>query len=154
MSIVVLRCRWTVWTRQGPPQCIGQLMVVTWRVYRLSWISQSVRSTFRYISNLVVYAVHVVFCCIFYLSIEKKKFLDLFNIINPARQYLSLTLSPPAVKTQWLSQCQAFQRLVRSSNSLVNWTFDLLNQLSISLACFWKHWMLFASVCNVNTLGQ
>jgi hypothetical protein len=39
-----------------------------------------------------------------------------------------LTLSPPAVKTQWLSQCQAFQRLVRSSHTLVNWTFDLLNQ--------------------------
>jgi hypothetical protein len=65
-----------------------------------------------------------------------------------------LTLSPPAVKTQWLSQCQAFQSLVRSSHTLVNWTFDLLNQFAISLACFWKHWMLFASVCNINTLGQ
>jgi hypothetical protein len=65
-----------------------------------------------------------------------------------------LTLSPPAVKTQWLSQCQAFQRLVRSSHTLVNWTFDLPNQFSISLACSWKHCMLFASVCNINTLGQ
>jgi hypothetical protein len=58
------------------------------------------------------------------------------------------------VKTQWLSQCQAFQHLVRSSHTLVNWTFDLLNRFSISLACFWKHWMLFASVCNINTPGQ
>jgi hypothetical protein len=65
-----------------------------------------------------------------------------------------LTLSPPAVKTQWLFQCQAFQHLVRSSHTLVNWTFDLLNQFSISSAYFWKHWMLFASVCNINTLGQ
>jgi hypothetical protein len=65
-----------------------------------------------------------------------------------------LTLSPPAVKTQWFSQCQAFQRLVRSSHTLVNWTFDLLNRFSISLACFWKHWMLFAFVCDINTLGQ
>jgi hypothetical protein len=31
-----------------------------------------------------------------------------------------LTLSPPAVKTQCLSQCQAFQRLVTSSHTLVN----------------------------------
>jgi hypothetical protein len=65
-----------------------------------------------------------------------------------------LTLSPPAVKTQWLLQCQAFQRLVRSSHTLVNWTFDLLNRFWISLACFWKHWILFASVCNINTSGQ
>jgi hypothetical protein len=64
------------------------------------------------------------------------------------------TFSPPAVKTQWLSQCQAFQRLVRSSHTLVNWTFDLLNRFSISLACFWKHWLLFTSVCNINTPGQ
>jgi hypothetical protein len=64
------------------------------------------------------------------------------------------TLSPPAVKTQWLSQCQAFQRLVRNSHTLVNWTFDLLNRFSISLASFWKHWILFASVCNINTPGQ
>jgi hypothetical protein len=50
-----------------------------------------------------------------------------------------LTLSPPAVKTQCLSQCQAFQRLVRSSHTLVNWiwiTFDLLNRFSISLVAF------------------
>jgi hypothetical protein len=66
----------------------------------------------------------------------------------------SLTLSPPAVKTQWLSQCQAFQRLVRSSHTIVNITFDLLNRFSISLACFWKHWMLFTFVCNINPLGQ
>jgi hypothetical protein len=66
----------------------------------------------------------------------------------------NLTLSPPAVKTQLLSQCQAFQHLVRSFHSLVNWSFDLLNRFSISLACFWKHWMLFACVCNINTLGQ
>jgi hypothetical protein len=65
-----------------------------------------------------------------------------------------LTLSPPAVKTQWVSQCQAFQHLVRSSHTLVNWIFDLLNRFSISLACFWKLWTLFASVCNINTLGQ
>jgi hypothetical protein len=32
-----------------------------------------------------------------------------------------LPLLPPAVKTQCLSQCQAFQRLVRSSHTLVNW---------------------------------
>jgi hypothetical protein len=64
----------------------------------------------------------------------------------------SLSLSPPAVKTQWFSQSQAFQRLVRSSHTIVSKTFDLLNQ--ISLASFWKHWMLFASVCNINTLGQ
>jgi hypothetical protein len=55
---------------------------------------------------------------------------------------------------QRLSQCQAFQRLVRSSHTLVNWTFDLLNRFSISLACLWKHWMLFASVRNINTTGQ
>jgi hypothetical protein len=64
------------------------------------------------------------------------------------------TLSPPAVKTQWLSQCHAFQRLVRSSHTLVNWTFDLLNRFSNSLASLWKHWMLFTSVCNTNTSGQ
>jgi hypothetical protein len=59
------------------------------------------------------------------------------------------------VKTHWLSQCQTFQRLVRSYHTLVNWTFYLLNRFSISLACFWKHWLLFASVCNINTpLGQ
>jgi hypothetical protein len=68
--------------------------------------------------------------------------------------FVCLTLSPPAVKTQWLSQCQTFQHLVRSSHTLVNWTFDLLNRLSISLACFWKHWMLFVSVCIINTPGQ
>jgi hypothetical protein len=51
---------------------------------------------------------------------------------------IMVTLSPPAVKTQWLSQCQAFQHLVRSSHTLVNWTFDLLNRFSISLACFLK----------------
>jgi hypothetical protein len=65
-----------------------------------------------------------------------------------------LTLSPPAVKTQWLSQCQAFQYLVRSSHTLVSRTLDLLNRFSITLACFWKHWMLFASDCNISTLGQ
>jgi hypothetical protein len=47
-----------------------------------------------------------------------------------------LTFSPPAVKTQWVSQCQAFQRLVKSSHTLVNKTFDLLNRFSISLAIF------------------
>jgi hypothetical protein len=68
--------------------------------------------------------------------------------------YVYLTLSPPAVKMEWLSQCQAFQRFVRSSHTLVSWTFDLLNPFSISLACVWKYWMLFASVCNINTPGQ
>jgi hypothetical protein len=69
-------------------------------------------------------------------------------------RHAKLTLSPPAVKTQLVPQCQAFQRLVRSSHTLVNRTFDLLNRFSISLWCFWKHWMLFASVCNINTPGQ
>jgi hypothetical protein len=67
-----------------------------------------------------------------------------------------LTLSPPAVKSQCLFQCQAFQRLVRSSHTLGNCiliTFDLLNRFSISLVCFWKHRMLFASVCHINTPG-
>jgi hypothetical protein len=46
----------------------------------------------------------------------------------------TLTLSPPAVKTQWLSQCQAFQRLVRSSHTLVNWTPEsIFNQFSVYL---------------------
>jgi hypothetical protein len=54
------------------------------------------------------------------------------------RHVCHLALSPPAVKTQWLSQCQAFQRRVRSSHTLVNWTFDLLNRFSIRLACFLK----------------
>jgi hypothetical protein len=81
---------------------------------------------------------------------------DVSNLFHLETQphWQSLTLSPPAVKTQWLSQCQAFQRLVRSSHTLVNWTFDILNQFSTSLACFWKHWMLFASVCYKNIIGQ
>jgi hypothetical protein len=32
--------------------------------------------------------------------------------------------------------------------------FPHSGQFAISLACFWKHWMLFASVCKINTLGQ
>jgi hypothetical protein len=48
-----------------------------------------------------------------------------------------LTLSPPAVKTQWLSQCQAFQRLVRSSqySSQLNFwsTESIFNQFSVFL---------------------
>jgi hypothetical protein len=51
-----------------------------------------------------------------------------------------LTLSPQAVKTQCLSQCQAFQRLVRSSHSLVNWILknfwsaeSIFNQFSVFL---------------------
>jgi hypothetical protein len=59
----------------------------------------------------------------------------LFNNIRRA-----LTLSPPAVKTQCLSQCQAFQRFVRSSHTLVNWilnnfwsTESILNQFSVFL---------------------
>jgi hypothetical protein len=39
-------------------------------------------------------------------------------------QRMYLTLSPPAVKTQCLSQCQAFQCLVRSSHTLVNWILN------------------------------
>jgi hypothetical protein len=75
-------------------------------------------------------------------------------LVSPGKA-TALTLSPPAVKTQWLSQCQTFHRLVRSSHTLVSWTFDLLNRFSISLACFRKKkWMLFASVRNINTPGQ
>jgi hypothetical protein len=51
-----------------------------------------------------------------------------------------LTLSPPAVKSQFLSQCQAFQRFVRSSHILVNWivnnfwsTQSIFNQFSVFL---------------------
>jgi hypothetical protein len=72
-----------------------------------------------------------------------------FLFLECLQPFASLTLSPPAVKTQRVSQCQAFKSLVRSSHTLVNWTFDILNRFSISyLACFWKHWMLFASVCS------
>jgi hypothetical protein len=35
-----------------------------------------------------------------------------------------LTLSPPALKTKCFSQWQAFQRLVRSSHTLVNWILN------------------------------
>jgi hypothetical protein len=35
-----------------------------------------------------------------------------------------LTLSPSAVKTQCLSQCQTFLHLVRSSHTLVNWILN------------------------------
>jgi hypothetical protein len=38
----------------------------------------------------------------------------------PRTFYFCLTLSPPDVKTQGFSQCQAFQRRVRSSHTLVN----------------------------------
>jgi hypothetical protein len=69
-----------------------------------------------------------------------------------------LTLSPPAVKTQCLSQCQAFQCHVRSSHTLDNWilnnflsTKSIFKQFSV---CFSTHSMLFASVCNINTPGQ
>jgi hypothetical protein len=51
-----------------------------------------------------------------------------------------LTLSPPVVKTQCLSQCHSFQRLVRSSHTLVNWilntfwsTESIFNQFSVFL---------------------
>jgi hypothetical protein len=53
---------------------------------------------------------------------------------------MCLTLQPPAVKTQCLSQCQAFQRLVRSSHTLFNWilnnfwsTTSIFNQFSVFL---------------------
>jgi hypothetical protein len=69
-----------------------------------------------------------------------------------------LTLSPPAVKTQSLSQCQAFQRLLRSSHTLVNEILNnfrstelIFNQFSVF---FFKHLTLFASVCNINITGQ
>jgi hypothetical protein len=55
----------------------------------------------------------------------------------------TMTLSVPDVP----ASCEKF-------HTLVNWAFDLLNRFSISLACLWKHWMLFASVCNINTSGQ
>jgi hypothetical protein len=94
-------------------------------------------------------------CCTNFFFLASTALSDsLFPGGSTCMQRLGLTLSPPAVKTQWLSQCQAFQRLVRSSHTLVNWTFDLLNRFLISLVCFWKHWMLFVSVCNLNTPGQ
>jgi hypothetical protein len=60
------------------------------------------------------------------------------------------------VKTQCLSQCQAFQRLVWSSHTLVNWILNNFwsTKSIFNLVCFWKHSMLFASVCNINTPGQ
>jgi hypothetical protein len=57
---------------------------------------------------------------------------------------LALTLSPPAVKTQCLSQCQAFQRLVRSSHTLVNW---ILNNFRSTESIF-NHFSVFLKILN------
>jgi hypothetical protein len=59
---------------------------------------------------------------------------------------IHLTLYPPALKTQCLSQCQTFQRLVRSSQKV-------LTLFLISFVCF----LIpegYASVCNLSTSGQ
>jgi hypothetical protein len=63
-----------------------------------------------------------------------------FDFFFNKRNICCLTLSPPAVKTRCLSQCQAFQRLVRSSHTLVNWmlnncwsTESIFNQFSVIL---------------------
>jgi hypothetical protein len=60
--------------------------------------------------------------------------------LSPAKHLLCLTLSPPAVKTQHFSQCQASQHLVRSSHILVNWILNnfrstelIFNQFSVFL---------------------
>jgi hypothetical protein len=66
------------------------------------------------------------------LGFEPVLFRMLAHLSDHSAKSHQLTLSPPAVKTQWLSQCQAFQRLVRSSHTLANWTFD--------------HWIDFQSV--------
>jgi hypothetical protein len=56
------------------------------------------------------------------------------------KAFACLTLPPPAVKTQWLYQCQTFQRLVRSSHTLVKYILNnfwsnklIFNQFSVFL---------------------
>jgi hypothetical protein len=56
----------------------------------------------------------------------------------------TLTLSLPAVQTQWFSQYQTFQRLVRSSHTLANW---ILNNFWPTESIF-NHFSVFLKTLN------
>jgi hypothetical protein len=83
------------------------------------------------LDHLVTYTIQI--------SCEKKISEKISKLLlrKSAKGAAVLTLSLPAVKTQWLSQCQAFRRLVRSSHTVVNWilnnfwsTESIFNQFS------------------------
>jgi hypothetical protein len=75
-------------------------------------------------------------------ELMQRIYLFIFNKFTASFEN-AISLSVPGVP----APCEKFPH----SSLIEFWkTFDLLNRFSISLVCFGKHWMLFASVCNIN----